>query len=37
MEEPPLLAGTDFRLVNPDGSQWGTDLVARSEAMGRLP
>jgi hypothetical protein len=35
--EPPLLAGTDFRLVNPDGSQWGTDLVARSEAMGRLP
>jgi organic radical activating enzyme len=35
--DPPYLAGTDFTLVNPDGSEHGTDLIARSEAMGRLP
>jgi len=35
--DPPYLAGTNFTLVNPDGSTWGTDLVARSRAMGRLP
>jgi MoaA/NifB/PqqE/SkfB family radical SAM enzyme len=35
--DPPHLAGTDFTLVNPDGSVHGTDLLARSEAMGRLP
>lgn len=34
---PPYLAGTNFSLVNPDGSDWGTDLIARSEAMGALP
>lgn len=35
--EPPYLAGTDFALINPDGADWGTDLIGRSEAMGRLP
>lgn len=35
--DPPYLAGTDFTLVNPDGSAHGTDLIARSEAMRRLP
>ena len=35
--EPPHLAGTNFILVNPDGTTHGTDLLARSEAMGRLP
>jgi hypothetical protein len=34
--EPPWLAGHDFRLVNPDGRQWGTDLIGRSQGMGRL-
>lgn len=34
---PPHLAGTDFTLVNPDGSTHGTDLVRRSDAMRRLP
>ncbi len=33
----PYLAGTHFTLVNPDGQAWGTDLIARSEAMGALP
>lgn len=32
---PPFLAGDRFVLVNPDGSAHGTDLVGRSEAMGR--
>lgn len=35
--EPPYLAGTDFELINPDGRRWGTDLIGRSEAMGRMP
>jgi len=35
--DEPFLAGQDFRLVNPDGRDFGTDLLARSEAMGRLP
>jgi len=35
--DPPYLAGTNFTLVNPDGSTHGTDLVARSLAMARLP
>lgn len=35
--EAPYLAGTGFTLVNPDGSLHGTDLIARSEAMGSLP
>lgn len=35
--EPPFLAGENFRLVNPDGRQFGTDLLARSLAMGQLP
>ncbi|MGH9902270.1 MAG: radical SAM protein [Pyrinomonadaceae bacterium] len=34
--DPPFLAGTDFSMVNPDGEIWGTNLVARSEAMRRL-
>ena len=35
--DEPALAGRDFRLVNPDGLVFGPDLVARSEAMRRLP
>ncbi|MBL8695705.1 MAG: radical SAM protein [Planctomycetes bacterium] len=35
--EEPFLAGTNFRMVNPDGRSFGTDLVARSVAMGELP
>jgi MoaA/NifB/PqqE/SkfB family radical SAM enzyme len=35
--EAPFVVGTDFTLVNPDGSRRGTDLVARSEAMRVLP
>jgi hypothetical protein len=35
--EAPFLAGHNFRLVNPDGAVFGPDLVARSEAMGKLP
>jgi organic radical activating enzyme len=35
--EAPFLVGTDFTLANPDGTTWGTDLVARAEAMDRLP
>ena len=34
--EEPFLAGQNFRLVNPDGAAFGTDLIARSEAMGGL-
>ena len=34
--ELPFLAGTNFRLVNPDGQELGTDLLARTEAMGLL-
>lgn len=33
----PRLAGHDFRLINPDGSDCGTDLIARAEAMRGLP
>ncbi|MCA9300905.1 MAG: radical SAM protein, partial [Phycisphaerales bacterium] len=35
--QPPHLAGTHFTLYNPDGSEWGTDLISRSEAMKELP
>lgn len=35
--EEPFLQGTRFSLVNPDGRTFGTDLVGRSEAMGKLP
>jgi MoaA/NifB/PqqE/SkfB family radical SAM enzyme len=35
--EAPFLAGHNFRMVNPDGTVYGPDLLARSEAMGRLP
>lgn len=35
--ELPYLAGTNFELVNPDGSAHETDLLARSEAMRALP
>jgi len=34
--EPPILVGENFRMVNPDGTVFGPDLVARSEAMRRL-
>ena len=33
----PYLAGENFTLINPDGTHHGTDLIARSEAMGALP
>jgi len=35
--DAPFLAGHDFRMVNPDGTVFGPDLVARSEAMSKLP
>ncbi len=35
--ERPTLMGHNFRLVNPDGTVLGPDLVARSEAMRQLP
>lgn len=34
---PPAPVWDAFDLINPDGSNWGTDLIARSAAMGRLP
>jgi hypothetical protein len=34
--DEPFLAGHNFRLVNPDGTVFGADLIARSAAMGRL-
>jgi len=34
--DEPFLAGHDFRMVNPDGRVFGTDLMARSAAMGDL-
>jgi organic radical activating enzyme len=33
----PFLAGHNFRMVNPDGTVFGTNLIERSEAMGALP
>lgn len=30
---PPFIVGTNWTGVNPDGRAWGTDLLARSEAM----
>lgn len=35
--EPPLLVWDGFTLVNPDGQIYAQDLLARSEAMRRLP
>lgn len=35
--EEPFIVGTRFGMLNPDGTLFGPDLVARSEAMGRLP
>jgi MoaA/NifB/PqqE/SkfB family radical SAM enzyme len=35
--DEPFIVGTNFELVNPDGRAFGTDLVARSEAIGALP
>ena len=35
--DAPYLAGYNFRLVNPDGTVFGSDLIARSDAMGTLP
>jgi len=34
--ERPFLAGSNFRMVNPDGQVLGTDLIERSEAMRAL-
>lgn len=34
--DPPYLVGTNFSIINPDGSLFGPDLVGRSEAMRRL-
>ena len=34
--EEPFVVGTDFRMLNPDGSLFGPDLLARSEGMRRL-
>ncbi|MBY0550161.1 MAG: radical SAM protein [Candidatus Obscuribacterales bacterium] len=35
--DEPFLAGQNFSMINPDGRNMGTDLVARSEAMRQLP
>lgn len=35
--EAPFVVGTNFTLVNPDGSRHGPDLIGRSEAMRVLP
>jgi MoaA/NifB/PqqE/SkfB family radical SAM enzyme len=35
--DEPFVVGTRFTLINPDGQAFGPELVARSEAMGRLP
>lgn len=35
--QTPLPVWGDFRLINPDGSDHGTDLVARSDAIEALP
>ena len=35
--ETPFLVGTNFTLLNPDGSRHGSDLIGRSEAMRVLP
>lgn len=35
--DEPFLAGHNFTMINPDGQNMGTDLIARSEAMRRLP
>ncbi|MHA1733581.1 MAG: radical SAM protein [Promethearchaeota archaeon] len=37
LADPPFLVGHDFKVVNPDGREFGTDLTRRSEAMGELP
>ncbi len=34
--EAPFLAGENFRMVNPDGRVFGTDLMTRSQGMGAL-
>jgi len=34
--EAPFLAGENFRMVNPDGRVYGTDLIARSQGMSVL-
>jgi len=35
--EEPYLVGFNFELFNPDGKSFGTNLIARSEAMKKLP
>ncbi|WP_437279222.1 radical SAM protein [Sorangium sp. So ce375] len=35
--DEPFLVGTHFTMLNPDGLAFGPDLVARSDAMRRLP
>ncbi|MHA1683637.1 MAG: radical SAM protein [Promethearchaeota archaeon] len=37
LAEVPHLVGTNFTLINPDGTSFGTDLITRSESMWRLP
>lgn len=34
--DEPFLAGHNFRMINPDGTVFGADLIARSEAMRAL-
>lgn len=34
--DEPFLAGENFRMVNPDGCVYDTDLIARSKGMGAL-
>ena len=35
--DEPFLVGSHFTMLNPDGRAFGPDLVARSDAMRRLP
>lgn len=35
--EEPFLVGANFAMLNPDGTLFGPDLIARSEAMRALP
>lgn len=35
--DPPYVVEKRFTLLNPDGRSFGTDIVARAEAMDRLP
>jgi len=35
--DEPYVVEDRFTLINPDGRSFGTDIIARAEAMGRLP